>query len=535
MVAMTRSWRSWLGLRWPLADANVQQHALTTEQRVLALGGATAALYALTWLILRGIARNAVTAWPSIIDPSHPADLRLLLVQVCGYVAVTLLIFWCYLRVLALCRSGELMAGRARIWALLLPLLIDLMLAPMVPRLSQDLFSYLAHGLLGVIPGDNPLTRPADAVRDAVVGANLVTFGWHAYPGITPYGILWTHIEVEIARLSGGNVLVAMLLFKGVAIAASLATAWMIWLVLGRIRPDLQLQGTLAYLWNPLVLMEFAGEGHNDAVMSFFALAALAACVSSRPALSVGAQLLGAITKYVSVLFLPAQLMYLWRTRRNRHLLALQVLLAGGAIIALTVALYVPYWAGFHNSFFGILRRPVPNGLASLFGAVGMLLRRTPLKPISEPLRALLLTAPLLGYIAWSSLRMRDARDLARAFAWTAVIFLLVSSPDYWPWYATMPVALLCASDCEELLWLVLLLSLAGRIVAPSELIHDRGYFGIKASKAVITGLGSLLPLMVLCYRLWRAWRQTLPRPTRSPWSLWPGQQHASPQVRRLR
>jgi hypothetical protein len=37
--------------------------------------------------------------------------------------------------------------------------------------------------------------------------------------------------------------------------------------------------------------------------MILFTVAALAACVSSRPALSISSQLLGAATKYVSVLF----------------------------------------------------------------------------------------------------------------------------------------------------------------------------------------------------------------------------------------
>jgi 4-amino-4-deoxy-L-arabinose transferase-like glycosyltransferase len=268
--------------------------------------------------------------------------------------------------------------------------------------------------------------------------------------------------------------------------------------------------------------------------MTLFTVAAVAACVSSRPALSVGAQLLGVATKYVSVLFLPAQLLYLWRNRRRGLLLALQVLLGAAVASTLVVLWYVPYWSGFHDSFFGLLHRDFPNGLTSLSGVLGLILRRTPLKPFSEPLRAVLPAVPLLLYVAWSSLKLRDGRDLARAFAWTAVIFLLVSAPDYWPWYATMPVALLCVADCEALLWLVLLLSVTARIAAPSELIHDRGYFSLKASKAVISGLGSLLPLMVVCYRAWRSRRGALPLPWRVPWAPWARSQ-AAPQMQRLR
>src|SRR5579862_3330346 len=285
------------------------------ERRILSFGALSVALYALTWMVERALARNEVQAVPTILEsPYGSPSVPLLLFHALTYLVATLAIFWCYVAVLSMCRSGEL-RGRARAWALAIPVLINLMLVPMIPRLSQDLFSYLAHGLLGVVPGGNPLTQPADAVRDAVVGANLVEWGWHTYPGITPYGILWTRTEVAIAALSHGDVFTGMLLFKAVAVIASLGSGALIWAVLGRINARLQLLGTLAYLWNPLVVMEFAGEGHNDALMVFFVMAALLACVSFRPAASVAAQLLGVLTKYVPVLFLPSQLLFLWRRR----------------------------------------------------------------------------------------------------------------------------------------------------------------------------------------------------------------------------
>jgi len=116
-------------------------------------------------------------------------------------------------------------------------------------------------------------------------------------------------------KLSGIDVPTALILLKSVVAAASLATAFFIWVFLGAVRPSCQLFGTLAYLWNPLILAEFAGEGHNDAVMVLFVVAGLAACATRRPTASMIAQLLGFLTKYVSILFFPAQLIYLWRLR----------------------------------------------------------------------------------------------------------------------------------------------------------------------------------------------------------------------------
>ena len=55
---------------------------------------------------------------------------------------------------------------------------------------------------------------------------------------------------------------------------------------------------------------------------------------------------LGVLTKYLPLLLVPPQAVYLWRTRREHLAFATQV--ASGAAIAALVAaaLFVPLWAG---------------------------------------------------------------------------------------------------------------------------------------------------------------------------------------------
>ncbi len=468
------------------------------------LCAASVALYLATWYIERAIYRNGIEHWTSVLDPGHAPSVRLLMVQVLAYVIVTLLIFGCYLRTLSLCRSGRLATPATRLLTFGTPALISILLLLSAPRLSQDVYSYLAHGYLGVLPGDNPLLQGAEAVRTSTLGVHIDAFGWHASPGITPYGILWTRIEVAIAHLCGYNVWLGIELFKCIAIAANLATAGLIWAVLGRLRPTWQQYGTLAYLWNPLPLVEFSAEGHNDALMIFFTVAALLAALTARPLRSFLWQGLGILSKYVSLLFVPSQLVYLWRQRARSRRLFIALLLAASVLLACAIALYFPFWVG-PESFTGLLNRGVPNGLASLFGALGVVLRRTPLQPVSDPLRLAVLTVPTVVFILWQSLKVRSPRQLARVWMWSVLAFLLVASPDYWPWYACMSLALICIADARRMLWLVVLLSLTGRLMAPAELIHDHGYLGLKASKALITGFGSLLPL--LCLAAWQTRR----------------------------
>ena len=481
------------------------------ERRLLGIIVASLGLYIATWLLERAIFGNRLPVPASVADPANAGNRTLLLWQMTSYAVVTVFIFWAYLMVMRMCRRGEIYHGLARRLAFAGPVLLNLLCFAWLPLLSDDAFSYLAHGVLGLIPGHNPLLEAPEAVRHTIVGSRLSAFEWRVPPDITPYGVLWTRLEMAVAKLCAGNVVAAILAFKAIALAASLGSARMIWLILGRTHPNLQLQGTLAYLWNPLIIIEFAGAGHNDALMVFFSIAAMAACVAYRPTISIIAQLLGAMTKYTSLLFLPAQLRYLWHSRRSAAQLTLQVATAIAVTVAVALILYAPLWTGLHT-FQGIVRRADPVNTVSLASAVARVLRHSPLEPIAGPIAMAVVTVPLVVLVAWTALQVKNAADLGRACAWISLAYLLVASPDYWPWYACMPIAWIMIGEPSRLFWLALMMSLMARLVAPVEILHTHGYLSWPVSKAITAAMGSLIPLIALAGWLWRQ-RQ----PRRSP------------------
>lgn len=67
-----------------------------------------------------------------------------------------------------------------------------------------------------------------------------------------------------------------------------------------------------------VIIVEFAAEGHNDALMILCVLATLLLTVCVWPALAVATLLLGVLAKYVPLILLPAQVAYLWSIRRER-------------------------------------------------------------------------------------------------------------------------------------------------------------------------------------------------------------------------
>ena len=114
------------------------------------------------------------------------------------------------------------------------------------PRSPAHALSYLAHGYLGIVSGHNSLLEPVGNAESTAFGPVLSSFHWRISADVSPYGILWTRIEIAVAQLCRDHVVLALLLFKAIALAASLASAALIWRILGRMSPHLQLAGTLA-------------------------------------------------------------------------------------------------------------------------------------------------------------------------------------------------------------------------------------------------------------------------------------------------
>lgn len=424
----------------------------------------------------------------------EPADVSRLLVQGVGYYGATVALFVLYVWVLVLCRRGLLVSRSSRYLALLFPVLFYLGLLLGRPYLSIDLFSYLAHGYLGAQPGTNPYVQFAADVADTPFGAQLMAAGWQPVHPMSPYGPLWTMLETAVVGLAQ-HVPTGVFLIQASVVVASLGSAALIWAILGRVRPEEQLFGTLLYLWNPAVVVEFAAEGHNDAPMVLGVLAALALAVRTRPAASVVALLLGALTKYLPLIFLPTLLAYFWRTRGNPLRLVLSIL--AGLVIAsgLAALLYSPFWAG-SSTFDGVRLSgqpfPSPAGLLSWY-----LLRDRPLEDAVR-LAMRILGVAFVVFLLFVSWRVRDARSLLGACATVALGYLLVFSPGYWPWYITLPLALMALSPRGIYLWMTLILTLCSRLIAPLADLAVNGFVPWPTALWLIPAVGVTLPLVLL-------------------------------------
>jgi hypothetical protein len=464
--------------------------AREAEVRVVLLGIASAALYLLLYLAERRIFSNGLAAPGGGAAPDHaqvPFDLALYYLAIVG-------LFGVYARVLVMCRRGHLV-GRSRALALSFPVLFHFAWWLSQPFLSRDLFTYLAQGYLGILPDGNPQAEPVTRVVGSALGAALARLGWSSYGEISPYGPLWTLLEVGVIRLTV-DVATAAMLMKGVAVLASIGSAALVWMILGRVRPTDRLLGTLAYIANPLIVIEFAGEGHNDAVMVLFVLSSLLLAIAQRPAGALLALLLGALTKYLPLIFLPAELVFFWR-RRDRSALGRGLALAASSGLILAALAYAPFWTGL-ATFDGIAVAGQRAVQASTSGTVLWILERWLPASMAAQITSLILIA-IFAVIVVATLRsISDAESLIRSCALTALAYLMVASPYVWPWHAALPVALLCLSPSTRFLILIFAVSLCSRLVAPLNDLFQNGFIPFRLSAALTTLVLIGIPLLVL-------------------------------------
>ena len=96
-------------------------------------------------------------------------------------------------------------------------------------------------------------------------------------PATTPilYGPSWLAIASLLVNAGSHNMLLVIMLFRGLALLAHLANTSLIWAILTITAPAQRLPGTLLYAWNPLVLVELAGNGHYDGLVICLLLLAI--------------------------------------------------------------------------------------------------------------------------------------------------------------------------------------------------------------------------------------------------------------------
>jgi hypothetical protein len=246
-----------------------------------------------------------------------------------------------------------------------------------------------------------------------------------------------------------------------------LSSAYLIWSLSGRLQtrsgslaPRSRLLAALTFAWNPLLLFEACVNAHADTAVLFFILLAiwfLARNRSEQTSTASYTTLLLATTmfamatclKFNVALLVPGFLFFLWtQPNRIRTILATSTMYLG--IIVLS---YIPFWEGkltLHTLRInpGAIRNinTLPDFLSQLSNTIAAAYGQPVIVPPTvSPAEHLLHTLSTIIFIivfaffCWQTVRPQNhINTLAGLIRWLAfawLIYCVMGSPWFWPWY----------------------------------------------------------------------------------------------------
>jgi alpha-1,6-mannosyltransferase len=313
-------------------------------------------------------------------------------------------------------------------------------LALAYPTTAIDVLIYAVRTRGWALYGLNPLaTAPQALPGDPWVS---LAAEWADAP--SPYGLVWEGLSLLAFRLVSGDFLAHLFALKASTTLAHLGCAGLVALTLRYLKPDWALVGTAAFAWNPLALLESAGNGHNDILMVFFLLLAVYFAASNRRWLVIPALTLSIFTKFIPVMVLPFFLLYLIRQGRSwgkrLAVAAGNLALAGG----LGVALMAPVWPGWQA---WAIRSLGQGAGKSPFTLLVLILRPWLTTNVAFDVSRYLLGGLFLLIYLWLAWRaLSDPPTLERVilaptfgvFFW----YLMLPNQQFHAWYLLWPLAM---------------------------------------------------------------------------------------------
>jgi hypothetical protein len=220
----------------------------------------------------------------------------------------------------------------------------------MAPLDARDIYDNIFHGRILGVYGANPF-------RDVI--AQFPKDPFFKYPwwkhSPSAYGPLWETLAGITAWLAGDGIITNILAFKILPGIFHLTSIAVVVSFLRRVQPQQTLSGALLLGWNPVVLYETWGNGHNDIAMIFWVLLAAWLIHEKRFTLAMLCLLAGALIKFIPMLLIPAALLIGYHSLENlksRFWFIVKTALAGAFLLMIA---YIPFWNGMAT--FSVARR----------------------------------------------------------------------------------------------------------------------------------------------------------------------------------
>jgi hypothetical protein len=199
------------------------------------------------------------------------------------------------------------------------------------PINATDVYRYFIRGRISQVHHENPFVVSVASLADEPYAALAGEWAGET----SPYGPIWEGVASLATGLAPDNLWLGLLFFKCLAVALFLLIGGLIWLALKDVSAPRRAGLTLLWAWNPSLLLIFAMDGHNDALMITWLLSGWLIMKRGRVQLGMFILLLAPLTKPIGLLAIPYFFIFGWRQLADRvtRIRYLATTVAGGLII----------------------------------------------------------------------------------------------------------------------------------------------------------------------------------------------------------
>ncbi len=311
-----------------------------------------------------------------------------------------------------------------------LALISRLLLLFCFPLLSDDIYRFIWDGSL-ILHGIDPFSyTPLELMETGFSWIDPVLFQrmnspeyFSVYPPVNQFLFMLSAIPGK------GNLLASAIIIRFFVLSADLGNIWLIKKLLRFYNKDERL--VFLYALNPLVIIEFTGNLHFEAIMIFFSLSAIWLLLNHRWRLAAVAISLGICTKLLPVIFLPLFIPYIgWRNS----------IYAGLITAVCTIILFLPFLHSLSLVSHFLESLHLYYGKFEFNGSIYQVLKAigwkwlgyNPIVYTSKILLAFTLIGFLLSYF--------KAKNIIQGIFWVMFTYTMLSAVVH-PWYMLILVA----------------------------------------------------------------------------------------------
>ncbi len=320
---------------------------------------------------------------------------------------------------------------------------VFLALAFLAYPLGDDVYLYLHFGLMN-LSGVNPLLNKASSFTSQL--SPFVDWGQ-----TSAYGSLSQVLFTVSATVVPLNPILAVYVYKSFCLGLHIINGYLIWRFLLLPRGKI----TIAYLLNPLLLMEQVGSGHVDVLVSTSFIVLVGSLTRKQYVLAFLAMWGGFLAKTLPIIWMPLVSIFLVRQRSWKQLARVVIVSLVLLIVLWTtvlpefgawVSILNPGVAGkYHSSIQALVKSQLDLLRVSYPKSITLYQEKQILQNFAQ--YTLIGFAAVYGWIAFRAYVKRYylQLNLIADIGWVTLTLLLVATPWLMPWYASvlLPIAAL--------------------------------------------------------------------------------------------